>query len=131
MNHTFGKTYKLKSKKQIGLLHQKGKSIFSFPFALRYEVKKEIADSPLQIMISAPKRSYKRAHDRNRIKRLIKEGLRMNKEVIESNILPGTTLFLSLTYRHNEILDFKSIDNRTKVALNKLLNAIEKEYEQD
>ncbi len=130
MNQSFGKKYKLKSKKAIGQLHTEGMSLFSFPLSLKYQLQETPQSSGLQIMVSAPKRSFKRAHDRNRIKRLLRESLRLNKVNIESNIQPGTTLFLSLTYRHNEILDFKAMEHRTKVALNKLMNALEQQHEQ-
>ena len=131
MNFTFSKEIKLKSRKQIGLLHTDGQSLFSFPFAMKYTVKPTSSIASLQIMVTAPKRNFKRAHDRNRIKRLMREALRLNKHLIESNIPAGNTLYLSFTYRHNEILDFKTMEERTIKALSKLLIVLEKSNEQN
>ncbi len=130
MQFTFGKDLKLKSQKKIGLLHSEGKSLFSFPFAIKYSIEPDRDKGPLQIMVSAPKRNFKRAHDRNRIKRLMRESLRINKQILNSNNLNGNTLYLSLTYRHNEILDYKTMEMRTQTALKKLLTALEKSNEQ-
>lgn len=130
MDFTFSKEIKLKSRKQIGLLHVDGKSVFSFPFAMKFSLKNDDGKGPLQIMVTAPKRNFKRAHDRNRIKRLMREAIRLNKAQLLSNIPEGNTLYLSFTYRHNEILTFKEIDGKVKSALNKLLIAIEKSNEQ-
>lgn len=130
MDFKFSRELKLKSRKQIGLLHVEGKSLFSFPFAIKFSLKPDEGKGPLQIMVTAPKRNFKRAHDRNRIKRLMREVIRLNKATILSNIPEGITLYLSFTYRHNEIITFKEMEGKLKSALNKLLIAIEKTNEQ-
>jgi ribonuclease P protein component len=76
MNNTLGKKERLKSQKLIGRLFEEGTSIKIFPFRLVYIATEKIS---LQSSFSVPKRNFKKAVDRNRIKRLIKEAYRLEK----------------------------------------------------
>ena len=129
MNETFGKEYKLCSQKQIKDVFTNGNKLFQFPFGLHYAVtaKKEgikysTKKAVFQVTISVPKRNFKKAHDRNRIKRLIREAIRKNKLILEEPLLNNNQeLALFLIYKHNKELDFESINQRTQSIFN-LLN---------
>lgn len=77
MNNTLGKTERLKSRKLIKKLFEEGISIKNYPFRLVYIVTET---SPIKSSFSVPKRNFKKAVDRNRIKRLIKEAYRLEKK---------------------------------------------------
>ena len=77
MRFTFGKPEKLKSRKLIGKLFEDGKSVKKFPVRLVYLQTNHTSDFPVQAGFSVPKRNFKRAVDRNRIKRLIRESFRI------------------------------------------------------
>lgn len=77
MNNTLGKTERLKSKKLIKKLFEEGVSIKNFPFRLVYITTEK---PPVKSSFSVPKRNFKKAVDRNRIKRLIKEAYRLEKK---------------------------------------------------
>jgi ribonuclease P protein component len=79
MRYTFGKPEKLKSRKLIGKLFEDGKSVKKFPIRLVYLQIKHTSDAPVQAAFSVPKRNFKRAVDRNRIKRLLREAYRHEK----------------------------------------------------
>lgn len=51
-----------------------------------------------KIMVSAPKKHFKHAVDRNRVKRLLRENYRQRKEVLSGIIPAGKVLLLSLQY---------------------------------
>lgn len=73
----YPKVEKLKQKKEISLLFEKGK--WQTCGNLRLIFLKENLSSQLQFGVSVSKRFYKKAVDRNRIKRLLREAYRLNK----------------------------------------------------
>ena len=79
MRFTFGKQEKLKSRKLIGKLFEEGKSVKKFPVRLVYLQTEHTSDFPIQVGFSVPKRNFKKAVDRNRIKRLLREAYRLQK----------------------------------------------------
>ena len=74
--NTLGKKERLKSKKLIGKLFEEGKSIKKYPFRLVYLIQDKNSLLKNQASFSVPKRNFKKAVDRNRIKRLMKESAR-------------------------------------------------------
>lgn len=82
MRFTFGKPEKLKSRKLIGKLFEDGKSVKKFPIRLVYLQTDHTSDFPIQAGFSVPKRNFKKAVDRNRIKRLLREAYRHEKGVL-------------------------------------------------
>lgn len=76
---TFGSSEKLKSRKLIDQLFNEGKSVSQNGFTLVYLFVPLATQYPAQAAFSVPKRNYKHATDRNRIKRLMREVWRKNK----------------------------------------------------
>ncbi len=86
MSHfNFPKKEKLKSRKLIEQLFKEGKGISSFPIKLIY-LPCSIESTPLKVGVTVAKRNFKSAVDRNRIKRLLREGYRRNKHLVFNNI---------------------------------------------
>ena len=78
----FGKAEKLKSRKVIEELFARGKSLNVFPIRISYKFLPLPADEKVvfQVGVSVSKRNFKRAVDRNRIKRLLREAYRLQKQ---------------------------------------------------
>jgi ribonuclease P protein component len=74
----FGRKEKLKSRKQIGELFLNGKNFSVFPLRVTYLFLPS-GEPNVQVGAAAGKRYFKRAVDRNRIKRLIRESYRLQK----------------------------------------------------
>ena len=83
--YTFKKGERLKSVIAINRAFSEGAKVVKFPFLVRYTHTTFDADSPYQIAITVSKRSFKRAVDRNRIKRLMREAWRLEKPRLLAN----------------------------------------------
>ena len=81
---------------------------------------------PAQCLISAPAKRFKRAVDRNRIKRLTREAFRKNKSPFYA-FLKENNLFclLAFIYSASEILPFREIESKMAVSLQQLTNKLQ------
>ncbi len=103
MNESFGKAYKCCSRKTIQATYDKGKQLKSYPFKLFVLEHPNVEHVPFQVVFSAPKRNFKRAHDRNRIKRLLRETFRKKKLKFEEYLTQNEkqiVIFVIYTLRH-------------------------------
>ena len=77
----FPKSEKLTSKTQITALFKQKRTAFSYPFKIASIPSTSESDSEMpKVLISVPKRAFKFAVDRNRIKRQIREIYRLGKD---------------------------------------------------
>lgn len=86
MKYTLGKQERLKRRKLIEKLYSEGKSVKSFPLRMMYLQTQHTSDFPCQVGVSVPKRNFKLAVSRNRIKRLLRESYRLQKEIVYNNL---------------------------------------------
>src|SRR5687767_15833995 len=80
--HTFRKEERLSKDKLIQELFDRGSSFYLFPFKVFFMLNPDKDVRFHQVVISVSKRNFKRAVDRNLIKRRIREAYRLNKELI-------------------------------------------------
>ncbi|NGX83002.1 ribonuclease P protein component [Aequorivita sp. KMM 9714] len=83
VNKKFPKTEKLKSTKTIETLFSEGKTYTKFPIKVFFLPNKEINTNLAAFAV--PKRNFKSAVDRNRVKRQLREAYRLNKYLIEES----------------------------------------------
>ncbi|WP_438989311.1 ribonuclease P protein component [Polaribacter sp.] len=86
MKYTLGKQERLKRRKLIEKLYTEGKSVKNFPLRMMYLQTQHTSDFPCQVGVSVPKRNFKLAVSRNRIKRLLRESYRLQKEIVYNNL---------------------------------------------
>jgi len=86
MRNTLGKQERLKSKKLIEKLYAEGDSVKTFPLRLMYVQTAHTSEFPCQVGVSVAKRNYKLAADRNRLKRLMRETYRLQKQIVYNNL---------------------------------------------
>ncbi|MBC7568313.1 MAG: ribonuclease P protein component [Spirosoma sp.] len=133
---TFNKSERLCSKKILGELFKKGsasvQTFYLFPFRVLYmdavahapqpaEISEAIntpAASLPAIVITVPKRMFKRAVDRNLIRRRVREAYRLNKSLLtRQESFPSNIAFL---YTAKQIISFEEIEKGMKLALKKM-----------
>jgi ribonuclease P protein component len=125
MPFTFPKKEKLKSKKLIEQLFVKGKSISSYPIKLIYLKVELPIDVPIQAGVTVPKKNFKSAVKRNRIKRLLRESYRLNKAAVFNN-REGIFVFLFL-YLGKEMPTAQQVEAQMKSVLEKFNKKISHE----
>ncbi|MFT6922643.1 MAG: ribonuclease P protein component [Crocinitomicaceae bacterium] len=126
MNHSFGKAYKLCSKKLIDEVFESGVTVKSYPLIAKYKKVDLNNDAPFQMVISAPKRTFKNAFQRNRIKRLCKEAIRMNKQILEEPLNnKKITLGICLIYSAKEELAIGLLNRKTQKLFNKIIDDLD------
>jgi len=85
MKYTLGKQERLKSKKLIEKLYKEGSSVKAFPLRMVFLQTEHTSKYPAQMGVSVAKRNFKKAPDRNRLKRLMRESYRLQKEIVYDN----------------------------------------------
>ncbi|TLF46532.1 ribonuclease P protein component [Maribacter aurantiacus] len=113
---SFGKREKLKSQKRIGQLFTEGKSLSSFPLKLIF-LEDAHQEVPIKAAVTVPKKNFKSAVHRNKIKRLLRESYRLNKGLVFNNT-QGNFAFLFL-YLGKEMPAFVDIESKMKSLLEK------------
>ena len=131
-NEKFGKAYKLCYESTIQSLFKTGKKLYKFPFSAQYSFSQVKQITPFQIVISVPKRNFKKATDRNLLKRRIREAIRKNKLILERFLLEEEiNLSFVLIYTAKEKMTFKDIAHKTDVFLKELIQDIKNEKKTD
>ncbi|MFQ3215160.1 MAG: ribonuclease P protein component [Marivirga sp.] len=123
-NHSFSFKKKecLSSRKIIQELFDKGSSFYLFPFKVIYlENPLFLKDqtTPHQVLISVPKRKFKRAVDRNLLKRRIREGYRLNKSIL-SPIIFQKAYLIAYIYTTDKVLPQATISKKLIAVLDRL-----------
>jgi ribonuclease P protein component len=119
MSSKFPKKEKLKSESLIREIFEEGKSITSYPLKLIYLDIKIPVKTKIQCGVTVPKRNFKSAVKRNRIKRLLRESYRLNKEEIFNNI-EGSFAFLFL-YLGKDMPQYEEVEKNMRIILQKFL----------
>lgn len=120
--NSFTKVERLCSKNLFAELFENGNSFYSFPFRVVWKFNPSSISSPSQIAISVPKRAFKRAVDRNLIKRRIKESFRKNKHQLYDYLeLNKKQIIFVLVYREVTISDYNKTEKAVCDMLKKLL----------
>ena len=123
---TFPKRERLKSKVLIDRLFQEGESVFVHPLKLVYISYQRTDDqSEIQIAVSVPKRKFKKAVDRNLLKRRIREAYRQNKIMLNKTLIkPQDGYAIMFVYLGKEIEEYKVIESAIKRIQKKFIRAI-------
>ncbi|MFT3825900.1 MAG: ribonuclease P protein component [Chitinophagaceae bacterium] len=123
--HTLGKLERLKRRKVIDQLFSEGKAFTVFPIRVQYFFT-ELPDAvPLQAGFTASSRYFKKAVDRNRIKRLMREAYRLQKNVLQESLLQKQKqLGLFFIYTGKELPDYTLVSGKITVILKRITQVV-------
>ena len=117
---TLGKNERLKSQKQTERLFSEGKRFAITPFRIYYSISKTETAS-LQFGAGVSKKNFRKAVDRNRIKRLMREAYRLQKTALENGVAehPCRMTLFSL-YTGKDLPEYREVYDKTGKFVAKL-----------
>ena len=133
-NFSLKKNERLRSKNDIDKLFTSGESFVIYPCRIVYKFSDSNFSSKASILISIPKKRFKRAVKRNLLRRRTREAYRLNKNSLLHNLPNNRTLNIAFLYISNELNDYSVIEKKMKeslVRLNKEINLTDTDTKTD
>jgi ribonuclease P protein component len=116
----FSKPERLSSRKSVEKLFSSGNRLFHFPFMLIWRDSAGDERYPVKILIGVSRRKFRKAVDRNRVKRLIRECYRINKHILTGNLTrQNRNIEMAIVYTAGQIYDFQYLEKKLTELLSK------------
>ena len=127
MNETLRKYEILRKENDISTLFAKGRGLKVYPFRVVYRVVRDTPVTTCRILVSVSKKRFHHAFKRNRVKRLVREAWRKNKQPLyvfcqENNI----SIDLALIYTATVIHSYDEMMQKTNKLIKELIGKNEK-----
>ena len=123
---TLGKNERLKSRKSIEQLFNEGKKIQAAPYRVLYLFIKPAGTPLLLFGTGVSAKNFKKAVERNRIKRLTREAYRLQKKNLQEKVKANNMqLNVFFIYTAKELPVYDEVYKKAGVILNKLEKLID------
>lgn len=120
---TFRKQERIVSKQLMETLFDKGDShsLAAFPLRAIYTLTdRREGCAPVQILISVPKKRFKHAVDRNRVKRQVREAYRQHRQTLSESIADGQQLLVAFIWLSDRHCPSQEVEKRVVGILQKI-----------
>jgi ribonuclease P protein component len=125
-NHSFSKAEHLCGEKRITRLFTQGDAFIAYPLRVVFIIEPKKDTEEASVLVSVPKKRFKRAVKRNRLKRIMREAYRLNKqEIIDKLEEKQLQLHVAFNYVSDDELDYATIEKKMKNSLQRLMDKIE------
>lgn len=125
--YTFSKKERLYLKHRVEALLAGRQSFVSYPLRVIYRFSgRGEGESPARVAVSVSKKRFKRAVDRNRVKRLTREAYRLNKHLLHDLVPPGQGVDILLVYLEESIVDLVKIEKAIQGVIKKMRAIVER-----
>ena len=122
---TLGKNERLKSRKSIEQLFSEGKRFVATPYKILY-VFAPADESALLFGTGVSAKAFKKAVDRNRIKRLTREAYRLQKKELQEKLKVGNIrMNVFFIYTGKELPQYSDVYSKVGTVLKKLEKLIQ------
>jgi ribonuclease P protein component len=129
--YSFNKKEKLKSRKQIEALFAEGKFFTIFPLKIFYLLKENDSNFDAKTGVGVGKRYFRKAVERNRIKRLLREAYRTEKLPLHQFLKNhNIELTLFIMYIDKTLPLFSIIKKEMQVVIQKLIKQLDENLTQ-
>ena len=113
--YSFPKNERLRSRKVISELFNSGKRFSHPPFKIFWKEMTLSTTGSAKVAIAVPKKKFKKAVDRNLLKRRIREAYRKNNYNFIKNLEKNNNhIAIVILYLNSEILSYKDIESKIK-----------------
>lgn len=117
--HTLNKNERLKSRKSIDALFMEGRRFGIAPFRVFYQ----FSEQGLKFGVGVSHRNFKKAIDRNRVKRLVREVYRLQKNRLAASLnARGGGMNLFFVYTDKELPEYTTLFEKMEKAVQKLIS---------
>lgn len=121
---SYNKNEKLKSRKQLQQIFSTGKTFTIFPLKVFYQLVDE-QDNIIKTGVGVSKKNFKKAVDRNRIKRLLREYYRTQKIPLHNSLLNNNKkLAIFILYIDKVLPAYNLIQQKMLQVTERLLNEL-------
>lgn len=128
--YTLQKKERIKNRDLSRALFEKGNSFFIYPFRVFYLWTSFEDNVPCKVLTGASKRNVRKAIDRNRIKRQMREAYRQHKTILYDALLKGDRkMLLGLLFIGSKDQKYELIRDKIILILHRLSELNEKPSE--
>ena len=124
---TFRKRERMVSLKLIESLFGGGcsQSVAAFPLRAVYMLtERQPGDATVQLLISVPKKRFRHAVDRNRVKRQVREAFRQQKALLHKTVPEAKCLLLAFIWLSDEHCLSKEVEGRVTSLIRRISEKI-------